>query len=74
VIYTGSSLVITTELTPSGPHAQGVLTYSQASDPTSPWYANMTRLYSRQKWVTLAYTPAALAQSHPLAPLLFRVG
>jgi acyl-homoserine-lactone acylase len=55
---------MTTELTPSGPVAQGILTYSQASDPTSPWYANMTRLYSRQRWVPLRFTPAQLAQDH----------
>ncbi len=63
-VYEGSSLVMTTELTPSGPVAQGILTYSQASDPTSPWYANMTRLYSRHRWVPLRFTPAQLAQDH----------
>ena len=63
-VYDGSSLVMTTELSPTGPVAQGILTYSQASDPTSPWYANMTELYSRQRWVQLRYTPAQLAQDH----------
>jgi acyl-homoserine-lactone acylase len=57
----GSSLVITTELTRSGPVAQGILTYSQATNPLSPWYANMTKLYSAKQWVKLAYTPAQLA-------------
>lgn len=57
----GSSLVITTELTRSGPVAQGILTYSQATNPLSPWYANMTKLYSARQWVKLAYTPAQLA-------------
>jgi acyl-homoserine-lactone acylase len=64
-VYDGSSLVMTTLLTPAGPQSQGILTYSQASDPTSPWYSNMTRLYSRQRWVPLPYTAAALAASHP---------
>jgi acyl-homoserine lactone acylase PvdQ len=32
----GSSLVITAELSPSGPMAQGILTYSQATNPLSP--------------------------------------
>lgn len=59
----GSSLVMTTELTPSGPVSQGILTYSQATDPTSPWFANMTKLYSKGLWVPLAYTPAQLAQA-----------
>jgi acyl-homoserine-lactone acylase len=64
-VYDGSSLVMTTMLTPGAPKAQGILTYSQATDPTSPWYSNMTRLYSRQRWVPLPYTAAALAASHP---------
>jgi acyl-homoserine-lactone acylase len=61
-VYAGSSLVMTTELTPHGPVSQGILTYSQATDPTSPWYANMTRLYSEGRWVSLPYTSAQLAR------------
>jgi len=61
-VYAGSSLVMTTELTPHGPVSQGILTYSQATDPTSPWYANMTRLYSEGRWVSLPYTSAQLAK------------
>jgi acyl-homoserine-lactone acylase len=52
----GSSMVLTTHLTKSGPKSQGILTYSQATDPTSPWFANMTKLFSRKKWVKLAFT------------------
>jgi len=63
-VYRGSSLVLTTELTPAGPVAQGILTYSQATDPTSPWYDNMTTLYSQKKWVPLPYAAAQLAQDH----------
>ncbi len=63
-VYEGSSLVMTTELTKHGPVSQGILTYSQATDPASPWYANMTKLYSQKKWVPLYYTPAELASDH----------
>jgi len=63
-VYDGSSLVMTTELTPSGPVAQGILTYSQATDPTSPFFSNMTRLYSEGRWVSLPYTAAQLAADH----------
>ncbi len=59
-VYTGSSFVMTTELTRSGPRAQGILTYSQAEDPTSPWFANLTKLFSQKRWVPLRYTSAAL--------------
>ena len=66
----GSSLVLTTQLNPSGPVSQGVLTYSQATNPTSPWYSNMTKLYSRGKWVKLAYTPSQLRQERHERPLV----
>ncbi len=57
----GSSLVMTTELTPNGPVSQGIVTYSQATNPASPFYANMTKLYSERKWVPFAYTAKQLA-------------
>ena len=63
-VFTGSSLVMTTELTRQGPRSQGILAYSQATDPTSPWFANLTRLYSRKRWVTMLYTPAQLRTDH----------
>ena len=55
----GSSLVLTTELRKSGPRAQGILTHSQASDPTSPWYSNMTSLFSKKRLVDLRFTRAS---------------
>ena len=65
----GSSLVLTTQLNPSGPISQGILTYSQATDPTSRWYSNMTKLYARGKWVKLPYTASELSHDHPLRPV-----
>jgi acyl-homoserine-lactone acylase len=61
VVY-GSSLVMTTELRKSGPRSRAILTYSQATDPTSPWYANMTTLFSRKRWVPMRFTARALAR------------
>ena len=72
-VYYGSSLVMTTQLNPTGPVSQGILTYSQATDPTSPWYPNMTKLYSHRRWVQLAYTTRALAREPHRAPLRLRV-
>jgi acyl-homoserine-lactone acylase len=34
------------------PDAATILTYSQSTDPTSPHYADQTRLFSRHGWVT----------------------
>jgi acyl-homoserine-lactone acylase len=59
-VYTGSSLVLTTELRRGGPVSQGILTYSQATDPTSRWFSNLTTLYSQKKWVKLPYTTKQL--------------
>lgn len=59
-VVQGSSMVLTAELTKNGPTAQGILTYSQATDPTSPYFANMTKLFSKKKWVDLPYTKKQL--------------
>ncbi len=72
-VFTGSSLVMTTELTKQGPRSQGILTYSQATDPTSPWFANLTRLYSQKRWVPMRYTPAQLRADHGARTLSFVV-
>lgn len=72
-VYDGSSLVMTTQLNPSGPAGQGILTYSQSTNPRSRWYRNLTNLYARAKWVTLPYTAAALKHAHPLRPMTLRV-
>ncbi|MDG2303363.1 MAG: penicillin acylase family protein [Candidatus Binatia bacterium] len=37
------------------PDAYAVLTYSQSTDPASPHYADMTRVYSAEEWVDMPY-------------------
>jgi len=69
-VLDGSSLVMTIQLNPSGPTSAGILTYSQSTDPTSPWYTNMTKLYSKGGWVKLPYTATQLAADHPHPPLV----
>ena len=68
----GSSLVMTTELTPQGPVSQGIVTYSQATNPKSPFYANLTKLYSQKKWVPFAYTAKQLTALKGTSLLLLR--
>jgi acyl-homoserine-lactone acylase len=60
---------MTTQLNRSGQASQGILTYSQATNPKSPWYENMTKLYSKGRWVKLPYTAQELQHDHPEAPL-----
>lgn len=40
----------------SGPVAEGILTYSQSSDPTSAHFSDQTRKYVAGEWVKLPYT------------------
>jgi acyl-homoserine-lactone acylase len=40
--------------------AKTILTYAQSTDPTSPFSADQTRLFSREKWVSFAFTPAQI--------------
>lgn len=56
----GSSWIMAVEFTGKGPVSQGVLTYSQSTNPDSPHAADQTRLYSRKGWDDLRFTEAAV--------------
>ena len=56
----GSSWIMAVEFTDKGPVSQGVLSYSQSSNPDSPNAADQTRLYSQKGWDDLRFTPAAV--------------
>ncbi|WP_300526822.1 penicillin acylase family protein [Maricaulis sp.] len=49
----GSSWIMTVEFSDEGVRSEGVLTYSQSTDPTSPHYGDQTRLYSEKGWEAL---------------------
>ncbi|WP_051712978.1 penicillin acylase family protein [Spirillospora albida] len=52
-VNTGSSYVQVVSFDDDGcPDARTILTYSQSADPTSPHYADQTRLFSGKRWVT----------------------
>jgi acyl-homoserine-lactone acylase len=48
----GSSFVMTAQFTNGCPRSRSILTYSLSTDPTSPWFADQTRMFSRKQWVT----------------------
>ena len=52
----GASFVITAELTPTGPIAEAILTYSQSTDAASPHFGDMTHLFSSKTWVPMYIT------------------
>ncbi|WP_307734763.1 acylase [Pyxidicoccus parkwayensis] len=58
VINNGSSFIMAMEFTDQGPKARAVLTYSESSDPASPFFADQTRLFSKKEWRDIAYTDA----------------
>jgi acyl-homoserine-lactone acylase len=41
--------------------ARTILTYSQSENPRSPWSADQTRLFSRERWVAFPWTPRQIA-------------
>ena len=40
--------------------ARTILTYSQSTDPTSPFSADQTRLFSKERWVKFPFTDRAI--------------
>ena len=60
-INNGSSFIIAVELTPSGPRANTLLTYSQSSDPESPHHADQTQAFSDKAWKTVLFTEDDIA-------------
>lgn len=64
-VLSGTSFVMTAELTPDGPRSQALVTYSQSTNPASPHFADQTRLYSDKVWVDMKFDEAAiLADPH----------
>jgi acyl-homoserine-lactone acylase len=54
----GSSFVMAAEMTPEGPRSRAILTYSQSTDPSSPHYADQTRLYEDKGWTDMLFDEA----------------
>ncbi|MEZ4815812.1 MAG: penicillin acylase family protein [Bdellovibrionota bacterium] len=45
----GTSFVLIAEFTAKGPKARGLLTYSQSSDPDSPYFSDQNHMYAEKK-------------------------
>ncbi len=54
----GSSYIQIVGFDDDGPVAEAVLSYSQSSDPASPYFADQTRLYSAKGWHSLPFDAA----------------
>src|SRR4029079_5691661 len=47
----GSSFVMVTQFTNGCPDDRSILTYSQSSNPNSPYFKDQTEMFSNQQWV-----------------------
>jgi acyl-homoserine-lactone acylase len=56
----GSSFVLVTGFSADGPRSRAVLTYSQSTDPSSPFFADQTWMYSNKQWVNLRFSERAI--------------
>ncbi|MCX4961015.1 penicillin acylase family protein [Streptomyces virginiae] len=54
------------------PVARTLLTYSQSSNPGSPYYADQTRMYSEERWVTARFCERDILTSPKLKVALVR--
>ncbi len=54
----GTSYVQVVSFSETGVIADANLSYSQSTDPASPWYGDQTRDYSTKTWTRLPFTPA----------------
>ena len=57
----GSSYVQIVGFDEAGPVVDALLSYSQSTDPASPFYADQTRAFSAKTWHRLPFTPAQIA-------------
>lgn len=62
----GSSFVMAVEITPRGPRARTILTYSESANPDSPHHADQTALFAAKQWVTERFTQAEIASDPQL--------
>jgi acyl-homoserine-lactone acylase len=58
----GSSWIMTVEFTDDGPRSEGVLTYSQSTNPLSPHRADQTQFYAQEGWDDLRLSEQAVVE------------
>ena len=57
----GSSFVMVSQLTGGCPRTRTILTYSLSTDPSSPYFADQTRMFSRKQWVRDRFCESEIA-------------
>jgi acyl-homoserine-lactone acylase len=49
------------------PDDRSIMTHSQSTDPSSPWYADQTKLFSRKRWVNPPFCRGEMRRAHPVS-------
>lgn len=62
VTYGNSYIQTVTWGDDGNPIAEGFVTYSQSTDPASPYYRDMTEAYSNKEWIRFPYTEQEIRQ------------
>ena len=71
----GSSYIQVVALTPHGPKARTLLTFSESANPASAHFADQTARFSRGQWVEVPFTEAAIrADAHYRLTVLHDTG
>ena len=68
----GSSYIQIISFDENGPIADAILSYSQSTNPASPYYGDQTRNYSNKHWNRLPFTPQAIARATVGRPIRIR--
>jgi acyl-homoserine-lactone acylase len=63
VSYGSSHIQTVSYLRDGSVDARTILTYGQYESPASPWSSDQTRLFSRERWVRFAWTPAQIRKA-----------
>lgn len=65
-VFGGSSYIQLVSFDEQGPVAKGVLSFSQASEPSSPHASDQTQLFSRQQWPLMPFTAEQIQADRPV--------
>lgn len=71
-VFAGSSYIQLVSFDEHGPVAKGVLSYSQASEPSSPHARDQTELFSHQQWHLMPFTAEQMQADPPIRRVQLR--
>jgi acyl-homoserine-lactone acylase len=60
-VSNGTSFIFDVEFTADGPVAEALLTYGESGDPSSPFFADQTAMFSAKQWRPILFTPEEIA-------------